>query len=175
MTEDRTTRMSGQYQLISEDVELGENVRLSSFINLYGCRIGDGTMIGAFVEIQRGAVVGDRCKISSHSFVCEGVTIRDECFIGHGVTFINDRVPRATRPDGSPQTSNDWEMIPTLVERGASIGSGATILSGVTIGANALVGAGAVVTQDVPVGATVVGNPARIIRSEPDSSLEDPS
>ena len=167
--------MSEQYQLVAEDVELGENVRLSSFINLYGCRIGDETMIGAFVEIQRGAVVGDRCKISSHSFVCEGVTIQDECFIGHGVTFINDRIPRATRPDGSPQTSDDWEMVPTLVKSGASVGSGATILAGVTIGENAVVGAGAVVTRDVPSRMTVVGNPARIIGTGPHSSLEDPS
>lgn len=175
MTEKRATHPLGQYQLISDDVVLGEDVRLSSFINLYGCRIGDETMIGAFVEIQRGAVVGSRCKISSHSFVCEGVTIEDECFIGHGVMFINDRTPRATRPDGAPQTSDDWEMVPSLVEHGASIGSGATILAGVTIGANALVGAGAVVTRDVPPRTTVVGNPARIIRTEPDHSLEDPS
>lgn len=174
-TEDQRSRSYGQYQSISDDVDLGEGVRLSSFINLYGCRIGSETVIGAFVEIQRGATVGERCKISSHSFVCEGVTIEDECFVGHGVMFINDRTPRATRPDGSLQTGDDWEMIRTLVQRGASIGTGATILGGVTIGTAALVGAGAVVTQDVPPRTTVVGNPAHIIRSEPDPPVEDPS
>jgi acetyltransferase-like isoleucine patch superfamily enzyme len=159
--------------LIADDVVLGQSVRLSSFINLYGCQVGDETMIGAFVEIQQGAVVGARCKISSHSFICEGVTIEDECFIGHGVMFINDRNPRATRSDGSPQTSDDWKMIPTRVEHGASIGSGATILAGVTVGAGALVGAGAVVTSNVPPNTTVVGNPARDIGPDPVSILED--
>ena len=157
----------GEYQVIADDVQLGDGVRLGSFINLYGCSIGDETLIGAFVEIQRGAVVGARCKISSHSFVCEGVTIEDECFVGHGVTFVNDRYPRATTPDGRPQSSSDWTLVTTQVKRGASIGSGATILAGVTIGERALVGAGSVVTRDVAPGVVVAGNPARMISGVP--------
>lgn len=147
---------------IADDVELGEGVRIFSFVNLYGCRIGDGSQIGAFVEIQRGASVGARCKISSHTFLCEGVTIEDECFIGHGVMFINDRRPKAVNPDGSLQGRDDWTCEPTVVRKRASIGSGVTILGGVTIGEGALVGAGAVVTRDVPAGATVAGVPARL-------------
>lgn len=146
---------------IAEDVALGSDVRIVGFVNLYGCRIGDETTVGPFVEVQRGATIGARCKISSHAFVCEGVTIEDEVFVGHHVCFTNDRVPRATRPDGSLQTSEDWELVPTVVQRGASIGSGAVILPGVVIGRGALVGAGAVVTRDVAPGSTVVGNPAR--------------
>ena len=150
---------------ITPDVVLGERVTIfhRDLVNLYGCRIGDDTRIGAFVEIQKGAVIGNRCKISSHSFVCEGVTIEDEVFVGHGVMFINDPRPRATA-DGRPQTQDDWCVVPTRVSRGASIGSGAAILCGVTIGAGALVGAGAVVTRDVPPGATVAGVPARLLR-----------
>jgi UDP-2-acetamido-3-amino-2,3-dideoxy-glucuronate N-acetyltransferase len=148
---------------ISPDVELGEGVRIFSFVNLYGCRIGDGTQIGPFVEVQRGAVIGARCKISSHSFICEGVTIEDECFVGHGVMFINDRRPQAVDADGSLQSREDWACEPTRVRRRASIGSGATILCGITIGEGALVGAGAVVTRDVPAGAVVAGVPARAL------------
>ncbi len=147
---------------LADDVELGEGVRIFSFVNLYGCRIGDGSQIGAFVEIQRGAFIGARCKISSHTFICEGVTIEDECFIGHGVMFINDRRPKAVNPDGSLQAREDWTCERTLVRKRASIGSGVTILGGVTIGEGALVGAGAVVTRDVPAGATVAGVPARL-------------
>ena len=149
---------------ISEDVKLGKNVRLSKFINLYGCEVGDGSRVGAFVEIQKNARVGRNCKISSHSFICEGVTIEDNVFIGHGVTFINDAYPRATTPDGAPQTEKDWSVEPTLVKKGASIGSGATILSNLVIGENALVGAGSAVTRDVPDNAIVAGNPARLLR-----------
>ena len=145
---------------IASDVELGEGVRIFSFVNLYGCRIGDGAQIGAFVEIQRGASIGARCKISSHTFICDGVTIGDEVFVGHGVMFINDKLPAATTA-GALQTEDDWTMLRTLVEDGASLGSGAVILGGVTIGAGALVGAGAVVTADVRPGATVAGVPAR--------------
>jgi acetyltransferase-like isoleucine patch superfamily enzyme len=152
------------YVCISEDVKLGKNVRLSKFINLYGCEVGDGSRVGAFVEIQKNARVGRNCKISSHSFICEGVTIEDNGFIGHGVTFINDAYPRATTPDGAPQTEKDWSVEPTLVKKGASIGSGATILSNLVIGENALVGAGSAVTRDVPDNAIVAGNPARILR-----------
>jgi acetyltransferase-like isoleucine patch superfamily enzyme len=148
---------------IAPDVRLGSNVAIHAFVNLYGCRIGDDTRIGTFVEIQKGATIGARCKIQSHTFICEGVTIEDEVFVGHGVIFINDRDPRATA-DGRPQTEADWEIIPTRVGRGASIGSGAVILCGVTVGAGALVGAGAVVTRDVPAGTVVVGNPARPLR-----------
>lgn len=144
------------YRLI-EDVDFGENVIVHAFTNLYGCRIGSGTRIGPFVEIQRGASVGERCKIQSHTFICDGVTIEDEVFVGHGVMFINDKRPRAT-------TDEDWELAPTLVKRGASLGSGAVVLGGVTIGARALVGAGAVVTRDVPTRATVAGSPARALR-----------
>lgn len=149
---------------IAPDVKLGENVKLSKFINLYGCAIGRNTKIGAFVEIQKNAKVGTNCKISSHTFICEGVTIEDNVFIGHGVTFINDRYPRATGPGGELQTERDWNVSPTLVKRGASIGSGATILCNVTIGENAIVGAGSVVTQDVPMNSVVAGNPARVLR-----------
>jgi acetyltransferase-like isoleucine patch superfamily enzyme len=149
---------------ISPDVKLGKNVRLSKFINLYGCEIGDNSKIGAFVEIQKNATVGKNCKISSHSFICEGVTIEDNVFIGHGVTFINDSYPRAATPDGQLQTEKDWQVERTLVKKGASIGSGVTVLSNVTIGENAIVGAGSVVTKDVPANAIVVGNPARVKR-----------
>jgi len=148
------------YRLI-DDVSFGEDVRVYSFTNLYGCRIGDGTRIGTFVEVQRGAVIGARCKIQSHTFVCDGVTIEDEVFVGHGVMFINDRFPRATAADGSLQTEDDWQLEPTVVERGATLGSGAVILGGIRIGAGALVGAGAVVTKDVEPGAVVAGVPAR--------------
>jgi acetyltransferase-like isoleucine patch superfamily enzyme len=139
-------------------------VALNAFTNLYGCEIGDDSKIGTFVEIQKGAKIGRRCKISSHSFICEGVTIEDEVFVGHNVTFTNDLLPRATRPDGSPQTDADWKCVPTLIKRGASIGSSATILCGVTIGERAMVGAGAVVTKDVPPNTLVAGNPARVLR-----------
>ena len=153
------------YLCIAPDVQLGQNVRLSKFINLYGCAIGANTIIGAFVEIQKNARVGENCKISSHTFICEGVTIEDNVFVGHGVTFINDMYPRATSASGVLQTEADWKVQPTLVRRGASIGSGATILAGVTIGENSLVGAGSVVTHDVPAGSIVAGNPARLLRS----------
>ena len=151
---------------VADDVKLGKDVRMFCFVNLYGCEIGDDTRIGAFVEIQKNAVIGARCKISSHTFVCEGVTIEDECFIGHGVMFINDKYPRATTESGQPQTEEDWSVEPTRVGRGASIGSGAVILCGVTIGAGAMIGAGAVVTADVPPGAVVAGVPARVLRRE---------
>ncbi len=149
---------------IAQDVRLGQDVQVPQpdLVNLYGCRIGDQTRIGAFVEVQKNALIGARCKISSHSFICEGVTIEDEVFIGHGVMFINDRNPRAT-VRGNLQTEEDWDVVPVLVKRGASIGSGAVIMCGVTIGEEAMVGAGAVVTSDVPPGTTVVGAPARVI------------
>lgn len=153
-----------QFLSIAHDVQIGERVRLAKFINLYGCRVGDDTSIGTFVEIQKNATVGNRCKISSHSFICEGVTIEDEVFIGHGVTFINDHLPRATRPDGIPKSGADWTLLRTLVRKGASLGSGSTILGNLTIGAYALVGAGSVVTRDIPDYAVVFGNPARVIR-----------
>lgn len=153
------------FNSIAGDVQLGANVRLSQFINLYGCSVGDDTKIGAFVEIQKNASVGKRCKISSHTFICEGVAIEDNVFIGHGVTFVNDIYPRATRPDGSLQTEADWKVEQTLIRKGASIGSGATILAKVTVGENAIVGAGAVVTRDVPANTVVAGNPARVMRS----------
>jgi UDP-2-acetamido-3-amino-2,3-dideoxy-glucuronate N-acetyltransferase len=153
-------------QQIAPDVQLGRNVRVFGFVNLYGCRVGDETRIGTFVEIQKNAVIGRRCKISSHTFICEGVTIEDEVFVGHNVTFINDRMPRATNGDGELQTDADWSCIPTRVKRGASIGSGATILCGVTIGERAIIGAGSVVTRDVPPGAVVAGNPARLMRRD---------
>jgi acetyltransferase-like isoleucine patch superfamily enzyme len=149
---------------IAPDVKLGEGVKLSSFINLYGCQVGDNTKIGAFVEVQKNASIGKNCKISSHTFVCEGVTIEDNVFVGHGVMFINDSYPRATTPDGELQTERDWTVEPTLVRTGASIGSGATVLGNVTIGEHALVGAGSVVTRDVPAFAVVAGNPARVLR-----------
>ncbi len=155
--------MSG-YQCIAPDVKLGKGVKLSQFVNLYGCEIGDQTKIGAFVEIQKNVKIGRRCKISSHTFVCEGVTVEDGVFIGHGVTFINDSYPRATTLEGELQTEKDWKVEPTIVKRGASIGSGATILSNVIIGENALIGAGSVVTRDVPANAIVAGDPARLIR-----------
>ena len=153
------------YQRLAPDVKLGKNVRIYDFTNLYGCEIGDDVKIGTFVEIQKGSKIGNRCKVSSHTFICEGVTLEDEVFIGHGVTFTNDRFPRSTAADGRLQTEADWKCIPTLVKRGASIGSGSTLLCGITIGENALVGAGSVVTKDVPPGAVVAGNPARIIQS----------
>jgi acetyltransferase-like isoleucine patch superfamily enzyme len=149
---------------IAEDVKLGANVRLSKFINLYGCEIGDETKIGAFVEIQKNATVGKRCKISSHTFVCEGVTIEDNVFIGHGVTFVNDTYPRATASGGRLQTEEDWKVERTIIKKGASIGSGATILSNIRIGEDAIVGAGSVVTKDVPANAIVAGNPAKVLR-----------
>jgi len=152
------------YQRIAPDVKLGQRVKVFAFTNLYGCTVGDDSKIGTFVEIQKGARVGARCKVSSHTFICEGVTIEDEVFIGHGVTFINDRFPRSTNADGKLQTEADWNCVGTLVKRGASIGSGATILCGLTIGERAIVGAGSVVTKDVPAGAVVAGNPARILR-----------
>lgn len=150
---------------IADDVRLGKDVKIfhPQLVNLYGCAIGAGTRIGAFVEVQKNAMIGERCKISSHSFICEGVVIEDEVFIGHGVMFINDRFPRATNTAGELQGESDWKVIPTRVEKRASIGSGAVILCGVTIGAGAMIGAGAVVTRDVPPGATVAGNPARIL------------
>ncbi len=149
---------------IAPDVKLGRNVRIHAFVNLYGCEIGDETSIGTFVEIQRGAKIGARCKIQSHTFVCEGVTIEDEVFVGHNVNFINDTYPRATNDAGAPQSSADWAVIRTTVKRRASIGTGAVLLGGITVGESALVGAGAVVTRDVPAGAVVVGNPARVLR-----------
>jgi UDP-2-acetamido-3-amino-2,3-dideoxy-glucuronate N-acetyltransferase len=152
---------------IAPDVTLGKNVRIHAFVNLYGCQVGDETSIGTFVEIQKGVRIGARCKIQSHTFICEGVTIEDEVFIGHNVNFINDQYPRATNPDGSRQTDADWKLVPTLVRRGASIGTSAVLLGGVTIGEFAIVGAGAVVTRDVPARATVVGNPARVLTSRP--------
>jgi len=161
-----------EFCAITPDVKLGSNVRLSRFINLYGCQIGDDTKIGAFVEIQKNATVGNRCKISSHTFVCEGVTIEDNVFIGHGVTFVNDSYPRATTGEGGLQTEKDWTVEKTLVKRGASIGSGATILSNLVIGENAIVGAGSVVTRDVPPNAIVAGNPAKVLRSIADKVEE---
>jgi len=149
---------------IADNVKLGKDVKIYSFVNLYGCEIGDRSKIGAFVEIQKGAKVGKDCKISSHTFICEGVTIEDRVFVSHNVTFINDKYPRATNPDGSIQTEEDWVCIPTLIEEGASIGSSVTILCGVTIGRNAIVGAGAVVTKDVPDNTIVAGVPAKIMK-----------
>lgn len=160
----QTAQAEPSYLSIAPDVKLGEGVRLSKFINLYGCEIGAHTKIGAFVEVQKRATVGKNCKISSHTFICEGVSIADNVFIGHGVTFINDSYPRATNADGSLQTEADWKVETTRVEKGASIGSGATILSGIVIGENALVGAGSVVTRDVPASAVVAGNPAKVLR-----------
>ncbi|HEY2054170.1 MAG TPA: DapH/DapD/GlmU-related protein [Solirubrobacterales bacterium] len=150
------------HRLLNE-VEFGEGVHVYSFVNLYGCRIGDGTRVGTFVEIQRGAVIGAACKIQSHTFICDGIEIGDRVFVGHSVTFVNDKEPRATAADGALQTDDDWELQRTVVEDDASIGSGATVLGGVRIGAGALVGAGAVVTRDVAAGTTVVGNPARVL------------
>lgn len=148
-----------------KNVEVGENVRIFNFVNAYGCRIGDNSKVGAFVEIQKGATIGKNCKISSHSFICEGVHIADNVFVGHNVTFINDKFPRAANEDGSLQTEADWDCIETFIEEGASIGSSATILCGITIGKKAIVGAGSVVTKNVPENAIVAGNPARIIKT----------
>ena len=152
------------YLCIAPDVKLGKDVKLSKFINLYGCQIGDNTKIGAFVEVQKNAIIGKNCKISSHTFICEGVTIEDDAFIGHSVTFINDSYPRATAGDGRLQTEADWKVERTIVKKGASIGSGSTILANLTIGENAIVGAGSVVTKDVPANAIVAGNPAKVLR-----------
>jgi UDP-2-acetamido-3-amino-2,3-dideoxy-glucuronate N-acetyltransferase len=159
------------YVCIAPDVKLGQDVKLSKFINLYGCEVGDETKIGAFVEIQKNAKVGKRCKISSHTFICEGVTIEDNVFIGHSVTFINDSYPRSTTAGGGLQTEADWKVEKTVVKKGASIGSGATILSNISIGENAIVGAGSVVTKNVPPNTIVIGNPARLLRSI-ESTLE---
>jgi acetyltransferase-like isoleucine patch superfamily enzyme len=153
------------FQRIAPDVKLGRNVRLHGFVNLYGCEIGDDVKIGTFVEIQKGVKIGNRCKISSHTFICEGVTLEDEVFVGHNVTFTNDRYPRASNENGKLQTEADWACIRTLVKRSASIGSGATLLCGITIGENAMIGAGSVVTRDVPPDTVVAGNPARVVKS----------
>lgn len=147
------------------NIKLGKNVKFFSFVNAYGCSIDDNTKVGTFVEIQKGATIGKNCKISSHTFICEGVHIDDNCFIGHGVMFTNDVFPRATNPDGSAQTENDWTMVPTYIKKGASIGSNATILCGITIGENAMIGAGAVVTKDVPANTIVAGNPAKVLKT----------
>lgn len=155
---------------IAPDVKLGRDVRIHAFVNLYGCEIGDETSIGTFVEIQKGVTIGARCKIQSHTFICEGVTLEDEVFVGHNVNFLNDRNPAATNPDGSRKMDADWRLERTLVKRRAAVGTGAVILPGVTIGVEAVVGAGSVVTRDVPDGATVVGNPARELRASPDST-----
>ncbi len=155
------------HQQIAPDVKLGKNVRIFGFTNLYGCEIGDDVKIGTFVEIQKGSRIGNNCKISSHTFICEGVILEDNVFIGHGVTFTNDLFPRATNLDGSLQTEADWKCLPTVVKRGASIGSGATLLCGITIGERALIGAGSVVTKNVPAGAVFAGNPARLIKMLP--------
>jgi UDP-2-acetamido-3-amino-2,3-dideoxy-glucuronate N-acetyltransferase len=152
------------FQSIAPDVKLGKDVKIYDFVNLYGCEIGDESKIGTFVEIQRGARIGRRVKISSHTFICEGVQIEDQVFVGHGVTFINDKYPRATTRSGELQTDRDWQVVATVVRRGASIGSGSTILCGVEIGENAIVGAGSVVTRNVPPGAIVAGNPASVLR-----------
>jgi len=154
-----------KFQNIADDVKLGKNAKVFDFVNLYGCEIGDNSKVGAFVEIQRGAKIGKNCKISSHTFICEGVTIEDDVFIGHNVTFINDTYPRATTADGEMQTAADWECIPTLIKKGASIGSSTTLLCGITVGENAIVGAGSVVTKDVPPNTIVAGNPARLLRT----------
>ena len=166
--------MSGEWLRIAPDVRLGQNVRVYAFVNLYGCEVGDDSRIGTFVEIQKGVHIGRRVKISSHTFICEGVTIEDDVFIGHGVMFINDKYPRATNAAGELQSESDWRCIPTLVQCGASIGSNATILCGVTIGQQAIVGAGAVVTRDVPPHTIVVGNPARIIRQTAEQGENPP-
>ncbi len=162
MSADRTP-----LQLVASDVKLGSGVRLFGFVNLYGCEIGDESRIGTFVEIQKQVRIGKRCKISSHTFICSGVTIEDDVFVGHGVMFTNDLIPRATGDAGQPQTEADWICHPTVIRRGASIGSNATLLCGITIGERALIGAGAVVTRNVPAGAVVAGNPARILRMLP--------
>jgi acetyltransferase-like isoleucine patch superfamily enzyme len=154
-----------EFACVSDDVKLGKNVRVSKFVNLYGCSVGDDTKIGAFVEIQKNASVGKNCKISSHTFICEGVTVEDDVFIGHNVTFINDKYPRATNSRGELQTEADWKVEPTLIKKRASIGSGVTILGNVTVGENAIVGAGSVVTRDVPPDSIVAGNPARVLKT----------
>jgi acetyltransferase-like isoleucine patch superfamily enzyme len=159
------------YQRIAPDVKLGKNVKIHGYVNLYGCEVGENTKIGCFVEIQRNARIGRNCKVSSHSFICEGVTVEDDVFIGHNVTFINDPNPRATDGRGNLLTEENWTCVPTLVKRGASIGSGATLLCGITIGENALVGAGSVVTRDVPPNTVVAGNPARIVKSRGGAGL----
>jgi acetyltransferase-like isoleucine patch superfamily enzyme len=168
------TSPASEFISVAPDVKLGRDVKLARFINLYGCAIGDETKIGAFVEIQKNASVGKRCKISSHTFICEGVTIEDQVFVGHGVTFINDTYPRATTASGALQTGDDWKVEPTRVKVGASIGSGSTILCNVVIGEHAIVGAGSVVTHDVPARTIVAGNPARVLRSitDPSGSLK---
>jgi acetyltransferase-like isoleucine patch superfamily enzyme len=155
---------SQPHRQIASDVKVGKGVRIFGFTNLYGCEIGDDTKIGAFVEIQKGVRIGSRCKVSSHTFICEGVTLEDEVFVGHSVTFINDLYPRSTTEDGELQTEADWKCVPTRIEKGASIGSGVTLLCGITVGSKAVIGAGSVVTRDVPPGAVVAGNPARVLR-----------
>lgn len=157
---------------IAPDVRLGARVKLHAFVNLYGCEVGDDVRIGTFVEIQKNARIGNRCKISSHTFICEGVVLEDEVFVGHAVTFTNDRFPRATNSDGQLQAESDWVCIPTLIKKGASIGSGSTLLCGITVGEGAMIGAGSVVTKDVPAHATVAGNPARPIRKPANSTLQ---
>ena len=159
--------LEAPYQLITSDVKLGKRVRIFAFTNLYGCEIGDDVRIGTFVEIQKGAKIGNRCKISSHTFICEGVTLEDEVFLGHNVTFINDLFPRSTNPDGGLQSAADWKCIATVVKKGASIGSSATLLCGITVGEYAIVGAGSVVTKDVPPHSIVVGNPAKVLKMLP--------
>lgn len=158
---------SSPNQQIAPDVKLGKGVRIFGFTNLYGCELGDDVKVGTFVEIQKGVRIGSRCKISSHTFICEGVTIEDEVFIGHNVTFVNDRYPRATNGSGRLQSEADWVCVPTVVKRGASIGSGATLLCGITVGEGAVVGAGSVVTRDVPAFSVVAGNPARVLKTLP--------
>jgi UDP-2-acetamido-3-amino-2,3-dideoxy-glucuronate N-acetyltransferase len=153
-----------KYLSIADDVKLGKNVKLAHFVNLYGCEIGENTKIGTFVEIQKGARIGSNCKIQSHTFICEGVTIEDNCFIGHNVTFINDLYPRATKKDGRLETDADWVCVPTLIKKGASIGSSATLLCGITIGENAIVGAGSLVSKDVPPNTIAAGNPAKVLK-----------
>ncbi len=157
-------------RLIADNVKLGKNVKIYAFTNLYGCELGDDVKVGTFVEIQKGARIGNRCKISSHSFLCEGVVLEEEVFIGHGVMFTNDRLPRATAADGKLQTEADWHCESTIIKKGASIGSGATLLCGITVGERAIVGAGSVVTKDVPKNAIVAGNPAKVLRYLPDNS-----
>jgi len=152
------------FQNIADSVKLGENVKIFDFVNLYGCEIGDNTKVGTFVEIQKGAKIGKNCKVSSHSFICEGVTIEDDVFVGHNVTFINDVYPRATTASGKMQTEDDWKCVPTLIKKGASIGSSTTLLCGITVGENVIIGAGSVVTKDVPPNTIVAGNPARVLR-----------
>jgi len=158
--------MNNNNQQIIKNVKLGKNIKIFGFVNLYGCEIGDNTKIGTFVEIQKNVKIGRNCKISTHTFICEGVTIQDNVFVGHNVTFINDKYPRATNPDDSIQTEADWKVVPTIVKKGASIGSSTTILCGVTIGENAIVGAGSVVTKDVPDNTVVAGVPARVLRKQ---------